>query len=95
MFGAQGGLGAKLDSETNLTLAFAYYDFITVQGKLSSECFVTSAVDPCDTDLLRPSFAPKGNTYMKLRNIPFTPGSTTLFQFYGLASDFRPVVASG
>ncbi|MGC8141134.1 putative porin, partial [Salmonella enterica] len=29
------------------------------------------------------------------RNIPFTPGSTTLFQFYGLASDFRPVVASG
>ncbi|MDH6258145.1 hypothetical protein M2427_002043 [Bradyrhizobium sp. BR13661] len=95
LFGAQGGLGAKLDSETNLTLAFAYYDFINVKGKLSSECFVTSAVDTCDTDLLRPSFAQKGNTYMKLRNIPFTPGSTTLFQFYGLASDFRPVVASG
>jgi opacity protein-like surface antigen len=95
LFGAQGGLGAQLDPETNLTLALAYYDFTNVKGRLSSACFVTSAADICDTDLLRPTFAQKGNTYMRLRNIPFTPGTTTLFQFYGLASDFRPVVASG
>ncbi|MBR0964149.1 putative porin [Bradyrhizobium diazoefficiens] len=94
LFGAQGGFGARLDPETNLTMAFAYYDFTNVKGKLSSQCLVASAVDICDTDLLRPSFAQKGNTYMRLRNIPYIQGQTTLFQYYGLASDFRPVVAS-
>lgn len=96
LFGVQGGFGARLDPETSLTLAFAYYDFTNVKGKLSSECLVITASDVCDTDLLRPSFAQKGNTYMRLRNIPLitVPFTTTPYQYYGLASDFRPVVAS-
>ncbi|MFK4655715.1 hypothetical protein ABIF97_005649 [Bradyrhizobium japonicum] len=94
LFGAQGGFGARLDSETNLTLAFAYYDFTNLKGKLSSECLVITASDICDTDVLRPSFAQKGNTYMRLRNLAFTPITTAQYQYYGLASDFRPVVAS-
>lgn len=94
LFGAQGGFGARLDSETNLTLAFAYYDFTNVKGRLSSECLVITASDICDTDVLRPSFAQKGNTYMRLRNLAFTPLTTAQYQYYGLASDFRPVVAS-
>lgn len=96
LFGVQGGFGARLDPETNLTLAFAYYDFTNVKGKLSSECLVITASDVCDTDLLRPSFAQKGNTYMRLRNVPLItiPFTTTPYQYYGLASDFRPVVAS-
>lgn len=94
LFGAQAGFGARLDSETNLTLAFAYYDFTNVKGRLSSECLVITASDICDTDLLRPSFAQKGNTYMALRNLTFVSSNTAQFQYYGLASDFRPVVAS-
>ncbi|HXH45182.1 MAG TPA: putative porin [Bradyrhizobium sp.] len=96
LFGAQGGFAARIEPETNLTIAFAYFDFTNVKGRLSSECFVITASDVCDTDLLRPSFAQKGNTYMRLRNVPLitTPFTTTPFQYYGLASDFRPVVAS-
>src|SRR5262249_50189698 len=46
----------------------------------------------------RPSFAQKGNTYFPLRNIIPDAGNgngTTAFQFFGLLSEFRPVVASG
>src|SRR5262249_9015409 len=39
----------------------------------------------------------KGNTYMALRNVPavFLPNPTLNYQFYGLASAFRPLVVSG
>lgn len=96
LFGTQAGFGARFDPETNFTLAVAYYDFANLRGKLSSSCLVASASDTCDTDLLRPLFAQKGNTYMRLRNIPTvtTPVTTLNYQYYGLASDFRPVVAS-
>ncbi|MET3964175.1 putative porin [Bradyrhizobium sp. S3.9.1] len=100
LFGAQGGLGATFDPETNLTLAVAYYDFTNVRGRLSSPCIVYAASDACDTDLLRPPFAQKGNTYMQLRNIPVIlplnakDTGTLNYQYYGLASDFRPIVAS-
>jgi Putative porin len=32
---------------------------------------------------------------MALRNIEFIPGQSAQFQYYGLASQFRPIVASG
>lgn len=95
LFGVQGGFGARLDPETSIKLAAAYFDFTNVQGELSSSCFVVTAVDGCNTDLLRPSFAQKGNTYMQLRNIPFILDETSDYQFYGLASKFRPLVGSG
>lgn len=96
LFGAQVGFAARFDAETDLRMAVAYYDFTNVKGRLSSSCLVYIASDTCDTDLLRPSFAQKGNTYMRLRNIPdvAVPAQTYSFQYYGLASDFRPVVAS-
>lgn len=95
LFGAQGGFGAKFDPETSLTMAVAYYDFTNVRGNLSSTCLVATASDVCDTDLLRPPFAQKGNTYMWLRNIPAvtSPVTTLNYQYFGLASDFRPLVA--
>lgn len=96
LLGAQGGFGARFDPETNLTMAVAYYDFTNLRGKLSNSCLVISVVDSCDTDLLRPLFAQKGNTYMRLRNVPdvISPVPTLNYQYYGLATDFRPVVAS-
>jgi hypothetical protein len=100
LFGAQGGFGARFDPETSFTMAVAYYDFTNIRGRLSSACLVYTASDVCDTDLLRPSFAQKGNTYMRLRNVPVVlPASakdtgTLNYQYYGLASDFRPLVAS-
>jgi hypothetical protein len=97
LFGAQSGFAARFNPETSLTMAVAYYDFSNIRGRLSSECIVYTATDNCDTDLLRPPFAQKGNTYMWLRNIPAITtllGPTLNYQYYGLASDFRPLVAS-
>src|SRR5262249_48751989 len=97
LFGGQVGLGARLVPDTEMKVAVAYYDFTNVQGQLSSPCQVLTASDTCDTDLLRQPFAQKGNTYMALRNVPavFLPNPTLNYQFYGLASAFRPLVVSG
>jgi hypothetical protein len=97
LFGGQGGIAAKLANDSGVRFAVAYYDFTNVQAQISSQCLVISATDSCDTDNLRPSFAQKGNSYTQLRNIPDFIGSTasSQYQYYGLASQFRPVVASG
>lgn len=96
LFGGQVGFAARFDPETNFKLAVAYHDFTNVTGRVSSPCFVVAASDVCDTDLLRPSFAQKGNTYMRLRNVPdvLLPNPTLNYQYYGLASGFRPLVTS-
>jgi len=100
LFGGQLGFGTRFDPETSLTMAVAYYEFTNIRGKLSSPCLVQAASDVCDTDYLRPPFAQKGNTYMQLRDVPtilaaqLPPSGTLDYQFYGLASDFRPLVAS-
>jgi hypothetical protein len=98
LFGAQGGVSAKLRPDTDLRVAVAYYDFANVQGELSSLCDTSSASNACDTDLTRPSFAQKGNTYIALRNpIQLVDASGAFlpqFQYFGLASQFRPLVAS-
>jgi hypothetical protein len=99
LFGGQLGAAAKINDDYSVRLAAAYYDFTNVQGRLSSPCLVFSALDVCDTDLTRPSFAQKGNTYIPLRNIirdlSNNFGTKNQFQYFGLASQFRPVVASG
>ena len=99
MFGGQLGASVKALPDVEFTFAGAYYDFLNVQGRLSSLCTVSTATDFCDTDLTRPSFAQKGNTYMALRNIrPVAAnnfGQSNLFQYFGLASDFRDIVVSG
>src|SRR5262249_40891691 len=54
--------------------------------------------DFCDSDVSRPSFAQKGNSYFPLRDIRKTIdndfGNKFQYQYYGLASSFRDVVLS-
>ncbi|BAM92497.1 hypothetical protein S58_65240 [Bradyrhizobium oligotrophicum S58] len=95
LFGGQLGFGAKVADDANLRVAVAYYDFENVQGRLSSVCQVVGTADSCDTDMLRPSFAQKGNTYMGLRSFQVISTGWADYQYYGLASQFRPVVATG
>jgi hypothetical protein len=99
MLGAQVGGGFSLVPEIEQRYGIAFYDFRKVQGQLSSPCIVVTSADPCDTDLTRQSFAQKGNTYMALRNIIADAangfGAINQFQFFGLASQFRPLVFSG
>lgn len=99
MFGGQLGFGYKITPETDARVSLAYYDFTNVQGRPSSPCVVITATDVCDTDIDRPLYAQKGNSYTYLRNI--IPGAYNLqgttgqFQYYGLVSEFRPLVAAG
>ncbi|BBF93148.1 putative porin [Blastochloris tepida] len=98
MLGAQFGGIFKVDSDIDLTLGVAYFDFTNVQGEVSSPCRADDAKDTCDTDTLRPSFAQKGNTYMMLRDIvPFDPTDPNepQYQYFGLASAFRNVMLNG
>lgn len=97
MFGGQLGANVRPAPEVDFTFGAAYYDFLNVQGSLSSPCLVSTAQDFCDTDLLRPSFAQHGNTYMALRQIvPQYDGLNLLpqYQYFGLASGFRDLVVS-
>jgi hypothetical protein len=98
LFGGQVGFAKRFAPESGFRLAVAYYDFANVQGKVSSLCTVFSASDVCNTDLTRPSFAQKGNTYMPLRNLAYNPAFLVStqpgFQYFGLVSQYRPVVAS-
>lgn len=98
MFGAQIGSNVRPVPEVELTVGGAYYDFTNVQGQLSSPCPVFTSADTCDTDLTRPSFAQKGNSYMALRSIKpdmFNNfGTEFLYQYFGLASRFQEAVVS-
>ncbi len=98
LFGGQAGFGYRFSPEHAFRFGVAYYDFTNVQGQLSSPCTVRTASDVCDTDIRRPLFAQKGNTYTELRNIIGDVqngfGAANQYQYFGLASQFRPVVAS-
>lgn len=98
LLAAQLGLGGRIDPEYTFQMGVAYYDYLKVQGELSSVCEVLSSSDACNTDLTRPSFAQRGNSYMLLRNINSDAannfGQINQFQYFGLASQFRPLVAS-
>jgi hypothetical protein len=99
LFGGQIGTGWKAAPDISVKFGAAYYDFTNIQGRLSDPCIVNNANDVCDSDALRPSFAQNGNTYMSLRNIVATLdnnlGTTSQFQYFGLASAFRDVVLTG
>ena len=99
LYGVQGGFDWKLRKDLSLKLAGAYYYFDGVEGKLITPYTPLTASDAGDTDGRRPSFAQKGNTYMPLRNIVPNAsnnfGTTNQFQYFGLASKFRPAVLTG
>ena len=96
LFGGQAGFVSRFASESSFRFAAAYYDFANVQGKLSSPCFAPTSADICDTDIMRPSFAQKGNTYRWLRDLVVDPANPAppLYQYAGLVGQYRPVVAS-
>ncbi len=98
MFGVQVGANYRQIPDVEVTFGAGYFDFFQVQGKLSSPCNADLTTLSCDTDLRRPSFAQKGNTYMALRDIvPFNPANPLepRYQYFGLASDFRNLMLSG
>jgi hypothetical protein len=99
MVGAQAGSGLKFGSDVDLTLGVAYYDFMNVSGRVSNPCLAYTAAILCDSDLTRPSFAQRGNTYMALRDLipidPVNPTANPLYQYFGLASPFRDLTVSG
>ncbi len=98
LFAAQAGADLKLSDTLKMKLGIAYYNFDKVQGELSEPFLPLSASDAGPTDNTRPSFAQSGNTYKPLRQIiPDATnnfGTSSQFQYFGLASKFTPVVAS-
>jgi hypothetical protein len=96
LFGGQAGFEARFQPESAFRFAVAYYDFDNVQGLVSAPCSVTSTADVCSTDLTRPAFAQKGNTYMALRQFDAATlaSQANFFEFFGLVGKYRPVVAN-
>ena len=99
LYGVQSGLDLKLRKDLSIKIAGAYYYFDGVEGKLSTPYTPLNSSDAGNTDNRRPSFAQKGNTYMPLRNIVPNAsnnfGTTNQFQYFGLASKFRPIALTG
>lgn len=99
LYGGQIGVDVKLPNKFQLKVAGAYYYFDGVSGKLSTPYTPLTASDAGDTDGTRPSFSQYGNTYMALRNIIADAsnnfGTTNQWQYFGLASKFRPVALTG
>lgn len=99
LYGGQIGTDVKVTDKLSLKLGIAYYDFDGARGEQSTPFTPLTASDAGDTDGTRPSFAQKGNTYIPLRQIIPNAnnnfGTSNQFQYFGLATDFRPVVISG
>jgi hypothetical protein len=99
LYAAQVGADFKLTKELSAKLAAAYYIFDGVEGEFSTPYTPINAQDAGDTDNTRPSFAQRGNTYFPLRRIiPDATngfGTTNQWQYYGLATPFRPLTITG
>jgi hypothetical protein len=90
---AQLGADWKINRDFSLKLGAAYYDFINVEGKLSSPITTWTTSDAGNTDDSRPAFAQSGNTYMQLRDLVIGYDSkgnaSPAYQYFGLATPFR------
>ncbi len=99
LYGAQLGIDWKISDEWSAKFGVSYYDFNNIEGRLSSPFVPLSSSDAGDTDATRPGFAQRGNTYFPIRNIIPTAannfGTTNQLQYYGLATPFRNVTATG
>lgn len=95
LLGTQLGLQLPISAKISAKFSAAYYEFVNMEGKLSSPMVPLSDQDIGDTDHTRPSFAQRGNTYRPLRDITPTDangqGTEKQYQYYGLASSFRDV----
>ncbi len=93
LYATQLGINWKIDDDWTAKVAFAYYAFQDIEGKLSSPFVPLNSSDAGDTDSSRPGFAQRGNTYFPIRNITPDPannnGTINQFQYYGLATPFE------
>jgi len=93
LYGGQFGVEWKVRPKVDVKLGAALYDFKGVEGRLSDPYLPLTAQDAGNTDSTRPTFAQKGNTYRRLRNIQKgtdnNDGQILQFQYYGLATPFR------
>lgn len=87
----QGGVSWQFKDDMKAEFAVGYYDFVDLQGRLSSDCQVASSADACDTDNTRPNFEQKGNTLFALRSLLVDASDTDgpQYQYFGYATDFR------
>lgn len=97
--GFQLGTDIKISRDWSAKGAVAYYMYQGVEGELSSPFTPLSTADIGDTDARRPTFAQRGNTYMKLRDIVATSannyGTSYQYQYFGLATPFRELALTG
>ena len=93
LYASQLGINWKVDEDWTAKVAFGYYAFQDIEGKLSSPFVPLNSSDAGDTDSTRPGFAQRGNTYFPIRNITPDPannnGTINQFQYYGLATPFE------
>ncbi len=99
LFGGQVGFNWQVHPKIALTVAASIFDFDNVRGKVSDPCDI-SVTTSCDTDVSRPSFAQRGNTYIPIRNIIPPPGKNLGDdypepEYFGLATGYVPLVLSG
>jgi hypothetical protein len=92
----QAGADWQIMPHLKATLAVGIFDFLGVQGAVSSPCVVElGGAFNCDTDNTRTAFEQFGNTLYPIRNIvPYQPTTSPTAnppdpQYYGLASRFN------
>jgi hypothetical protein len=95
LFAAQGGTTWTINKDFSLKGAAAYYHFENIEGKVSDPISIASASQPGDTDASRPTFAQNGNTYIALRHFTDPNPADTQNQFFGLATPFHELAATG
>lgn len=94
LYGAQGGTDWRVEKDTNVKLAAAYYFFDNIGGR-RKDCNYFDQT--CASDVFRPTFSQKGNTYMLLRNNlgGTAPATDPDYQYFGLASGFHELALTG
>ncbi|MCX7062329.1 MAG: putative porin [Gammaproteobacteria bacterium] len=80
-----------LNKDTSLHADSAVYEFVNIEGELSSPCFAPNVDVTCATDNSRPGFVQKGNTLFGVRDLRLINPGDPAFQYFGLASKFRVV----
>lgn len=95
LLAVQTGIDWKFDDRLMLKGAAAFYDFVDMEGTLSSPCFAPNTSVACDTDNSRPAFIQKGNTLFSLRDLTVLTSTDPTYQYFGLASPFRILDLNG
>src|SRR5262249_30522512 len=99
LLAAQSGVTLRFNRDFSATIACAFYDFVNIEGELSSPFVPLTPSDQGSTDDTRPAFAQNGNTYFPIRNIIPTAdnnfGTTKQFQYFGLVTPFRVLDLAG